>query len=78
MPIVNVAEELVKIVDRAVGKCSEDINGNAIYNDEKVCSSCTTYLALLVNFFLISICISSAFIYFHWYLNRTGTETVIS
>ena len=37
---------------------------------EKICSSYTVYIVLFVIFFIISISISSAFIYFHWYLKR--------
>ena len=37
---------------------------------KKVCSSCTIYIALFAVFFITSICISSAFIYFHWYLKK--------
>ena len=54
-----------------------------IYNYEKVYNSYTIYIILLVIFFIISICISSAFIHFHWYLKRTNidvntnTETLI-
>ena len=51
----------------------------------KVCNSCTIYIVLFVTAFLIIIVISSAFIYFYWYLKsdtnitnvNPGTETVI-
>ena len=51
-----------------------------------VCGPCTIYIILLVIAFLIIIGISSAFIYFHWYLKKSNagvvninpdTETVI-
>ena len=51
---------------------------NSTLNDYgKVCNSCTMYTVLLVVFFIISISISSAFIYFQWYLKRSKTETTI-
>ena len=77
-----------KLVDKLVAECSENIGGNEIiYNDyEKVQNSCTIYIVLFANAFLIIIGISSAFIYFNWHLKRRnvnagtninpGTETV--
>ena len=47
---------------------------NATLNDHiKVCHSCTIYITLLPIFFIISISISRAFIYFHWYLKKDNT-----
>ena len=37
---------------------------------KKVCNSCTVYIVLFAVFFITSICISSVFIYFHWYLKK--------
>ena len=37
---------------------------------KKVCNSCTISIVLFAVFFITSICISSVFIYFHWYLKR--------
>ena len=77
-------------IDRLVEECSENIDGNEmIYNATlndygKVCNSCTIYIVLSVIFFIISISISSAFIYFHLCLKKdntiinTNTETLIS
>ena len=79
------------MIDKLIEECSENIDENdMIYNAtlnnyEKVCHSCTIYITLLVIFFIISICISSVFFYFHWYLKRTSngvntnanTETLI-
>ena len=55
-----------------------------IYNDhENVCNSCTVYIALFDIIFVIITGISSAFIYFYWYLKKNntnvnpGTETTI-
>ena len=75
-------------IDKLVEECSENIDGNEmIYNGtlnavllndyEKTCSSGTVYMLLLIIFFIISISISSVFIYFHWYLKRRYTETTI-
>ena len=52
-----------------------------IYNDtlddyKNVCSSYPAYIVLFV-IFLISMSISSVFIYFHWYLKRKYIETTI-
>ena len=60
-------------------------NGS-LNNYRKICNSCTIYIVLLVIAFSIIIGISSAFIYFHWYLKKdnaiitninSNTETVI-
>ena len=51
---------------------------NGTLNDyERLCNSCTMYIALFVIAFLIIISIISAFIYFHWYLKKSDIETVI-
>ena len=51
---------------------------NAALNDhEKVSNSRTIYIVLPVIFIIISISISSAFFYIHWYLKRSGTKTAI-
>ena len=75
-----------RLIDKLVEKCSENIDGNEmLYNEtldlislntiplnvyKKVCNSCTIYIVLLAVFFITSICISSVFIYFHWYLEK--------
>ena len=65
-----------------VEEYSENIDGNEmIYNGtvndyEKVCNSCSIYIVLFVIAFLIIIGISSAFIYFQWYLKRSNTNTI--
>ena len=46
-----------------------DYNGS-LNNYRKICNSCTIYIVLLVIAFSIIIGISSAFIYFHWYLKK--------
>ena len=68
-----------ELISKLVEECSENIDQNEmIYNatlndHRKVCNSCTIYIVLLVMFFIISISISSAFIYFHRYLKRSNT-----
>ena len=66
-----------KIVDKLLEECSENIDGNEItvnavpLNDYgKVCNSCTIYIVFLAIFLIMSISISSAFVYFHWYLKK--------
>ena len=70
-----------RLADKLVEECIENINekelhsSEMIYNStlndyEKIRRSCTVYIVLFVIFFIISINISSAFIYFHWYLRR--------
>ena len=52
---------------------------------KRVCNSCTIYIALFAIFFITRICISSVFIYFHWYLKKDnasvnfdpGTQTTL-
>ena len=69
-----------RLIDKLVEECSENIDGNEmIYNKtlnyyKNVCSSCTKYIVLFVNVFLIIISISSAFIYFHWCSKRRYIE----
>ena len=74
-----------RLIDKLVEECGKNIYGNEmIYNDTlndcgKICDSCTVYIIVLfVIFFSISKNISSVFIYFHWYLKRTYTETTIN
>ena len=77
-----------KLVDKLVKECSENrmaYNGS-LNNYRKICNSCTIYIVLLVIAFSIIIGISSAVVYFHWYLKKdnaiiininSNTETVI-
>ena len=59
----------MKLVDKLVEECSENINEyemiyNKTLNDyEKISSSCTVYIVFFVIFFILSISISSVFIY---------------
>ena len=79
-----------KIVDKLHEGCSKSIDGNEmLYNEtldailldaillndyEKVCNSYTIYIVLFAVFFITSICISGAFIYFHWYLEKDNVQ----
>ena len=51
-------------------------NGTLNYY-KNACSSCTIYIVLLAIFLMISLSISGAFIYFHWYLkgNNANAKT---
>ena len=44
-------------------------------NVYKKCNSCTIYIVLFAVFFIISVCISSVFIYFYWYLKKDNVST---
>ena len=51
---------------------------NKTLNDyENVPNRCTVYIVLFVIFFIMSIRISSAFIYFHWYSKKRYFEATI-
>ena len=86
-----------KLIDKLVEECCQNIDGNKMLHnetlnviplsdDKRVCNSCTIYIVLFAVFFITSICISSIFIYFHWYLTKDnvcikfnpGTQTTIS
>ena len=80
---VNVGKSLI---DKLLEECCENIYGNEmLYNEtldavsldaillndyKKVCNSCTIYIVLFAIFSTTTICISSVFIYFHWYLKK--------
>ena len=74
-----------KLVDKLVEECIENIDGNKMLHNEtldviplndykKECRSCTIYIVLFAVFFITRICISSAFIYFHWYLKQDNVR----
>ena len=71
-----------KLIDKISEECCEDIIWNEmIYNATlndygKVYNSCTIHIVLLVIFFIINTGISTAFIYFHWYLKRSNANTI--
>ena len=41
---------------------------------KKMCNSCVIYIVIFAVFFITSICISSVFIYFHWYLRKDNVR----
>ena len=79
-----------KLVDKLVEKCIESIDGNKMLHKEtsnvipldviplndykKMCNSCTIYIVLFAVFFITSVCISSVFIYFHWYCKKNNVH----
>ena len=74
-----------KLVDELVEECIEKIDENIMLHDEtlnviplndyeKVRNSCTIYIVLFAVFFITSICISSVFIYFHWYFKKDNVR----
>ena len=66
-----------RIIDKPIEECSENIEkelySNEINDYEKICNSCRVFIVLFIIFFIQSISISSAFIYFHWYLKKSNT-----
>ena len=67
----------LKIVDKLDEECSEfemiyngTLNAIPLSNHGKVCNSCRIYIVLFAIFSIISVSISSIFIYFHWYLKK--------
>ena len=64
---------------------NETLNEIPLNDYKKVCNFCTIYIVLFVIFSIMSISISSAFIYFHWYFKKynihvklnTNTQTTI-
>ena len=68
-----------RLIDKLVEKCGENIHekelhSNEINDYEKVCSSFSVYIVFLVMFFILSISVSSIFVYFHWYLKKINTS----
>ena len=53
----------IKLNDKVVKECSENVLGNEMIYNEKVPSSCRIYIALFFIAFLIIICFSSAFVF---------------
>ena len=77
-----------RLVDKLVQEYSENIDEKELNTNELISvtsnyyksvrrscerSSCTIYIILLTIFFIISISISCAFVYFHWYLKKGNT-----
>ena len=78
-----------QIIDKLVEECSENIYENETLDIillnaiplnvcKKVCNSCVIYIVLFVVFLITSICISSVFIYFYWYLKKDNISTNFS
>ena len=63
------------IVGKLVQECINVIDGDTTYNktlsiDLNDCPSRTSYVVLFIVFLLMSVIVSSTFIYFHWYKNK--------
>ena len=64
------------LVDKLFEECTNVIDGDIIYNktltlsSSNDCISCTPYIVLFPVFLSISVIISGAFIYFHWYKKK--------
>ena len=52
---------------------NDTLNAILLNDYRNVCNFCTVHIVLFVIFFIISISISSVFIYFHWYLKKVNT-----
>ena len=68
-----------RLIDELLEECSENIDKKKSHSDEindyeKICSSCSVYIVLLVIFFRLSISISSVLIYFYLYLKKSNTR----
>ena len=66
-----------RLIDKLVEECSENIDEKKLRSNEindyvNLCSSCSVCIVLLVIFLILSTCISSAFIYFYWYLKKSN------
>ena len=64
------------LIDKLIEECTNVIDGDTIYNETLTvtssndCSSYTPYIVLFTVFLSISVIISGAFIYFHYYKNK--------
>ena len=64
------------LVDKLVEICINVIDGDTMYNETITvastndCASFTPYIVLIIVFLSISVIISGAFVYFHWYKNK--------
>ena len=82
-----------RLVDKSVEECNENIDEKELHSTElhsnkmiynkslndyrKICASCTICIVLFSIFFMISVSISSVFIYFYWYLKSNTNITNI-
>ena len=69
-------QECIEIINQKQLYANETINHayNSCECNSTECSSYTVYVTLFVIFFIISINISSVFIYFHWRLKKRSTN----
>ena len=64
------------MVDKLVEECTNVIDADTIYSETLTvtssndCASCTPYIVSFTVFLSISVIISGAFVYFHWYKNK--------
>ena len=67
------------LVDKLVEESTNFIGGDTIYNktltvtSSNDCASCAPYIVLFTVFLSMSVIISGAFVYFHWYKNKQVT-----
>ena len=63
-------------INKLVEECNKNIDGNKTIQNyyKNVCNYCIKYIVLFVITFFIIIDISSAFIYFYWYLEKSNTN----
>ena len=83
-----------RIIDKLVEECNKNMDANKMLHNKflyvipldaisldvykEVCSSCTIYIVLFAVFFVTSICVSSVFVYFYWYLKKDNISTNFS
>ena len=64
------------LIDKLVEEYTDVIDGDTIYSETLTvtlsndCVSCTPYIVLFTVFLSISVIISGAFVYLHWYKNK--------
>ena len=67
------------LIDNLVEECIKILIYDKTVNDyRKICGYCKIYIVLFVIFLIISISISSVFIYFRWYLKSATNITNIN
>ena len=70
------------LIDKLIEECSENIDKNKMTNVtlnkyKNICRSFTIYIIFLVVFLIISISISSVFLYFYCYLKKSNTNFIL-
>ena len=69
-----------KLVYKLIEECTENIEEIKIISKneyENKCSSCILYIVLFSIFFIISIGITTYFVYSHWYLKKDNAHAVL-